>query len=267
VSTLIYALKDPDSHAIRYVGKTITALTIRLHSHKYKARSGSSGTAVALWVRELLCSGKTPIIEALEAVGSERWQDAERRWITTLRNNGCDLLNMHPGGNGAHTRAALDPKWVAMLGKTADGDIAKLAGLCRETITYHRRCLGIPRIPKSMVRHRGFEKGIKPHNKAELPGVELLLGTMSDSELAGRYNVPTGLIKQRRQAARIPALNPKRQPKGLSHHASKLTPEIADAIRREYVPRVNGYAKLATLFGVHPSVIYSVVKGETWRNT
>jgi hypothetical protein len=60
------------------------------------------------------------------------------------------------------------------------------------------------------------------------------------------------------------------QPRGVSHHLAKLTPEIAAAIRSEYLPGATkyepegGFRWLARKYGVSDKTISNVIHGKTW---
>lgn len=90
----IYALRAPCG-AIRYVGKTGDPKK-RLEGHAYPNRRNI--TPVARWCRKLKKAGGVPAMEILEEVPASSWEDAERRWIARLKEDGCDLLNVSGGG-------------------------------------------------------------------------------------------------------------------------------------------------------------------------
>lgn len=93
---VIYGLHVGD-HRIRYVGKTVSALSRRLRGHRYDARRGSS-LPVHRWIRKH--GAKRVAIVALDHVrADEDWQEIERRWIVAF---GANLLNVTKGGEGAH---------------------------------------------------------------------------------------------------------------------------------------------------------------------
>lgn len=91
----IYALCDPDTGDIRYVGKT-NNLALRLRSHQNERRE----TRKCQWLKSLKRSGRLPLIRILEIVGEENWEDKERFWIAELRSYGVDLTNHTEGGDG-----------------------------------------------------------------------------------------------------------------------------------------------------------------------
>lgn len=264
----IYGLYHPQTDTIRYVGKTVTPLRRRLSNHEYRARSGRNKGPVGNWIRRLQARGLRPVIRALEEVRTESWQAAERRWVSQLRKEGRRLLNRHPGGNGAHSRAALPAELQKLLGVISDARIAERAGLCRETITYHRRRAGIP---ASGDRSRcGGVKGLEPHNKTVLPQMAIdMMGKVSDKTIAERTGYGKGVIRSHRVALRIPAYNgPPDHRTGVNHHNAKLSPASVRTIKRRYLHRRHGdrtVESLAREFGVHITTIYSVVREKTWR--
>lgn len=92
---LIYALCDPDSLAVRYVGKT-TDMKARMRSHKYEAASGKFKTRKANWLRSL--NGREPVILILATAKQGEWCKLERHWIKKMKDSGCDLTNHADGG-------------------------------------------------------------------------------------------------------------------------------------------------------------------------
>lgn len=100
----IYALSDPRSGAIRYVGKTDN-LKRRLKSHMNNAGS----THVARWIQSLKKAGVSPVMKVLETIYDPEelyWQQCERLWIKVLSENGCNLTNLDSGGNSGKKASA-----------------------------------------------------------------------------------------------------------------------------------------------------------------
>lgn len=97
--TYIYALADPDSGEIRYVGKADN-LKRRLRLHLWRAKQEGPKPHSSCWVRGIVDRGKKPDMLMLEKVASDRWQEAEKRHIAELRDKGHDLTNLTDGGDG-----------------------------------------------------------------------------------------------------------------------------------------------------------------------
>lgn len=87
----VYALCEPETGGIRYIGKTNNAAH-RLRGHCKPAHTDRSARAV--WIRALRVRGVRPSLIILESCSGDRAaRAAERSWITTYRNDGCNLLN------------------------------------------------------------------------------------------------------------------------------------------------------------------------------
>jgi group I intron endonuclease len=91
----IYALLDPITNEVRYIGKA-NNLKSRLRCHRYEAKSGKFTTRKTNWLKSL--GNKEPKVEVLEMVDENTWQEAEKRWISELRKTNKDLTNFADGG-------------------------------------------------------------------------------------------------------------------------------------------------------------------------
>lgn len=90
----IYALTDPATGEIRYIGKA-NKPEARLKTHLRDAKRRS--TPVYCWLRKLAAQGAQPVMRVLE--WSCDWVEAERRLIAQHREAGARLLNVAEGGN------------------------------------------------------------------------------------------------------------------------------------------------------------------------
>lgn len=91
-NTFIYALKDPISFKIRYVGKSNNPKS-RYNKHIGEARRNPNNHRLC-WIKGLLDSNLKPILEILEEIAFDKWQEREIFYISTLPN----LTNTLPGG-------------------------------------------------------------------------------------------------------------------------------------------------------------------------
>lgn len=90
----IYALSDPTTGAVRYVGQTVDPRRREwLHC---SPSNNKGGRRVNLWIRRLLASGQKPVFRVVE--GTDSLDEREQHWIAHFREAGCDLLNMNAGG-------------------------------------------------------------------------------------------------------------------------------------------------------------------------
>ena len=94
-TTFIYALCDPRTFEVRYIGKSDNPYK-RYCEHiidktcSYKAR----------WINNLLQEGFNPILQILEQCDDFIWQQREKDWIAFEKRIGCRLTNETAGGEG-----------------------------------------------------------------------------------------------------------------------------------------------------------------------
>ena len=99
MDVFIYALSDPRTNEIRYVGKTVD-INRRITSHL--SSSSKRNTYKDNWIQSLLSIGLKPIVDVLESFYDDdgfKWQEAERWWISYLKYIGCNLTNLDNGGH------------------------------------------------------------------------------------------------------------------------------------------------------------------------
>lgn len=103
---LIYALIDPRTCQVRYVGKSCQGLT-RPRAHcRYAA---TAQTYCARWIRQLLSIGFAYEIRVLAWFATDiPLCNAERDWIAFGRAEGWPLTNLTDGGDGVSGRPASD---------------------------------------------------------------------------------------------------------------------------------------------------------------
>lgn len=96
----IYKLIDPTSLEVRYVGKTEKTLKHRLSMHVTTSIKNKNKTHKEAWITGLSFIGLRPLIELIEEVNFEDWQEKEIYWITQFEN----LTNTCSGGTGGTGR-------------------------------------------------------------------------------------------------------------------------------------------------------------------
>lgn len=90
----IYALSDPETGAIRYVGKTMRTLKRRLGDHIYFSKEGRCYSSH--WVKSLVRKGVIPVITLIEVCNENNWKEREKFWINEMRKT-CKLTNTLDG--------------------------------------------------------------------------------------------------------------------------------------------------------------------------
>lgn len=89
----VYALIDPKTNLVRYVGRSVN-IGARFNAHK----KGKKNLPVSIWIRSLANSGLLPKITVLEF--HDKPEDIEAAWIKHYKDNGQADLNLHDGGKG-----------------------------------------------------------------------------------------------------------------------------------------------------------------------
>lgn len=107
-ATEIYALCEPDTGEVRYIGKTACGISRRLCEHISNSKRRLYNGHFFNWLNVLVAKGQKPktlILETVLAGGD--WAASERKWISHYREMGARLTNATEGGEGVTGR-----KWV-----------------------------------------------------------------------------------------------------------------------------------------------------------
>ena len=93
VRIYFYALKDPFTFKIRYIGQTVNPGN-RLRNHIYEAKKNNKNHKER-WIIQLIRKNAKPIMEILweEIMTAKEANDFETDMIQFYKNEGCDLTN------------------------------------------------------------------------------------------------------------------------------------------------------------------------------
>lgn len=106
----IYALSDPISKEIRYIGKSSIGLE-RAKSHTLPSTLKKGNTHCCTWIKSLISLGLKPIIEEVEVhQNHDDLIQAEIFYISYFRSLGFNLTNHTYGGEGSVGRKYTMPK-------------------------------------------------------------------------------------------------------------------------------------------------------------
>lgn len=116
-TTFIYALCEPGTRTVRYIGKSDDPKR-RFRAHL--RQSIMAKTHLGNWLRLLAESGTKPDMVVLREVLDDQWEVAEERYIRIALGCGMKLVNGTAGGDGIHnpgpeTRAKLAANNVARV--------------------------------------------------------------------------------------------------------------------------------------------------------
>lgn len=96
-TTFIYALCEPGTRTVRYIGKADKPKK-RLSNHL--CSSINHKTHLGNWLRSLVSKGGKPTLIVLREVLHDRWAIAEERYIRLAKGCGMNLVNSTEGGEG-----------------------------------------------------------------------------------------------------------------------------------------------------------------------
>lgn len=131
----IYALVDPETDEVRYIGKTNQLLSARLGAHLLERANCHR----CHWIAQLAARELKPRIEVLETIeGLMPWQPSEIFWIAWAQRNGARLTNNTSGGDGvpnlpAATRERMRNVWLGR--KHSEETLQKLRVARRSRVT------------------------------------------------------------------------------------------------------------------------------------
>lgn len=97
-TTFIYALVDPETNEVRYIGKANNPQ----ERYKRHLRKDEDHFHKTHWINKLRSQGLKPTLQILEEVPYAHWGERERYWIAFYRAQGCQLTNLAEGGKGGN---------------------------------------------------------------------------------------------------------------------------------------------------------------------
>jgi hypothetical protein len=152
-TTAIYALIDPRTGLIRYVGKANDPKR-RLADHLRDTRDCHR----VRWIQALVRDNLQPELTILEIVADAHWQTAEQRWIETLRAQGIPLTNATDGGDcgpvDTETRAKISK---SLLGNRRRRGRTMPAAICQQISNTLK---GVPKSDETRRRMSEAHKGV-----------------------------------------------------------------------------------------------------------
>lgn len=199
-TTFIYALLDPRTGEIRYVGKADNPEK-RLLDHLRQCNYGE--THRARWLRSLIVDGLRPLLEVIDEVADTEWEAAECAYIAFYKECGHPLVNATPGGEspgggkdhplyGKPRPSATRTKISAALKGKCQGP---LSAAHRAKISMARKGLVVSEVTRAKLRAANTGWKPSPEQRAKLVAA-----------LIGRKHSPATIAKIRASAkGRVPS--------------------------------------------------------------
>lgn len=121
----IYALIDPITNAVRYIGKT-NNLYERYYRHLQELQDPKKKNYHSKnWIRGIFSLGYAPKLEILETCNKTNWQEKEMYWIAFYTNLKANLTNMTIGGDGGGMLNKVSPKRLPVTVYDLKGNLLK----------------------------------------------------------------------------------------------------------------------------------------------
>lgn len=268
----IYALIDPRTQKIRYVGWTSRAFDLRLSRHKTEAqRKTSQGKWLyqhhrANWLRSLLNAGVWPPgHQTLETGTGLAWTQAEQRWIQELRQQGVDLVNGTDGGEGTPGHTCTPRKWtseerMAARQRAKEQNLPEIQANRWRNPVYRQHLLAKLNTPELRLKRQRDSRQFWQNN----PVFVARLRKLCAIGRAKHWAVP-----ENRQIASetAKAVHVNRLAKGLGPCNHRLTEDDVRQIREKAQTGTKGFIRdMAKVYNVAYITMYNVVHGVTWKH-
>ena len=263
----VYALIDPRTQKIRYVGWTSHTVPFRIRRHRGEAlRKAPNGTWLhqhyrARWIRQLLRLEKwPPEYSILESGTGFAWAEAERRWIRELKERGENLVNGTLGGESGYGRKlTTDARETARL----RAKVQNLSGIQAERWRdpeYRNRLLTALNTPEARMRRQQISRQLLQNN----PTFVARLRKLCAIGRAEHWAVP----ENRQMASEVAkASHINRLAKGLGPCNHRLTEADVRQIREKAQTGTKGFIQdMAKAYNVAYMTMYKVVHGMTWKH-
>lgn len=210
---IVYALIDPRTDQVRYVGKTVRTAKRRLRRHLAETYMKEK-THKNRWLSVLKRAQLEPKIEVLQTCSSlEQLAEAERLHIARLKASGARLTNATDGGDGVggwkHTPESKEKIRMALTGKSKSPEHRRNSGLaqCGRKASSETRA----RLSKERRKRRchpppryGAANHMTKLSGDDRKEIISLRGKVSQRELAKRYGVTHAAIgKIQREDLRV----------------------------------------------------------------
>jgi hypothetical protein len=236
---IIYALVDPRSGEVRYIGLSRRSTVERLRSHLSAARNSAS-TYCHFWLTSLLNSDLKPLLVVVEETDNPTVR--EQFWIRHYRQAGCRLTNCTDGGEGMFNPT---PETRRKMSETQKR-------ICDPEVMRARRALS------SFTHHSEETKARMRRPKTERHRI--------NAAEAVRRAHREGRIKPRCGDENPARKYPERLLRGEANGWARFTEMQIREIRRLYESEGISQSELGRRFNARQGTIWQIVNYRTWKH-
>lgn len=175
-TTYIYALTEPGTTIVKYVGKTDRPAK-RLRDHVQPSALAVKCRRTS-WLRGLLNKGQMPGMAILEVVPVSTWKTRECYWIAFYRALGVRLVNTAEGGSGGMRSEWITDQMRANMSASKVGIKRSEESVRKQAETLR----GIPRRPEVIAKMSAAHKGKRPSSQCEEARLKAITGSKHSAE-------------------------------------------------------------------------------------
>jgi hypothetical protein len=245
-TTFIYALHDPLTDSIRYVGKADNPKR-RFNAHLWGEKHNFYRSR---WIAKLKRANLRPRLSILKEVSVDNWQFWEKAFIKLYRRRGCRLVNLTEGGEGtSHYRHSAESKAkISASNKVASKRYFENGGIAHMKGKHH----SLDAKEKNRQAHLGVA-----HTEAARQKISVgLRGRQVSSETRAKISsahigVPLTSVQRRHM---------------IIARRMQSTLSWQDVTEIRLLAKIFRQAWLARIYGVSDSLISAIVLGKRWAN-
>lgn len=186
----IYALIDPNTFKVRYIGKTVN-----LKQRYQNQLNEKSKTHRCNWIKSLLDNGKKPIQVILqELTDNEDWESSEIKWISIAKKYGWNLVNGTSGGDGVknlskESRLRISTAWIGRKHKPESLEKMRQVRIGKNNSEESKDKLSLNMKGREITWVDKLKKSVSKFSDEEIETIIEELKTIKGVDLAKKYNV------------------------------------------------------------------------------
>lgn len=176
MKVFIYALIDPESQEVRYIGKTKNP-NRRISQHINEC--SRIRTHKNNWILSLKNKSLRPIMTIIDEVESDEWMFFEQWYIQLFKSWGCSLTNLTIGGEGGFN-CIFSEETKRLIGNKSRG--RKHTEEAKKKISEAFKGKKLPDDHREKISIGAKKRGISPETRAKMVASRLKNGTYKKSE-------------------------------------------------------------------------------------